>query len=58
MPPDLARLFQVVYNNAVVVFGTPLLTLRVGDSPQYNRRAVYTSGSGTSTLVFEYIVQV
>lgn len=49
---------KVVYNNAVVVVGTPLLTLRVGDAPYYNRRAVYSSGSGTSTLEFEYIVQV
>ena len=49
---------KVVYNNDVVVFGTPLLTLRVGDAPNYNSRAVYSSGSETSTLVFEYIVQV
>lgn len=49
---------QVVYNNDVVVFGTPLLTLRVGDAPDYNRRAVYSSGSGTSALIFEYVVQV
>ncbi|CAN0310202.1 unnamed protein product, partial [Ectocarpus sp. 13 AM-2016] len=49
---------QVVYNNDVVVFGTPLLTLRVGDAPYYNRRAVYSSGSGTSVLVFEYITRV
>lgn len=41
-----------------MVVGTPLLTLRVGDAPYYNRRAVYSNGSGTSTLVFEYIVQV
>lgn len=47
-----------MYNNEVVVFGTPLLTLRVGDAPYYNRRAVYSSGSGTSALVFEYIVEV
>ena len=49
---------KVVYNNDVVVFGTPLLTLRVGDAPNYDSRAVYSSGSGTSTLVFEYTVQV
>ncbi|CAN0022839.1 unnamed protein product, partial [Ectocarpus sp. 4 AP-2014] len=49
---------QVVYNNDVVVFGTPLLTLRVGDAPYYNRRAVYSSGSGTSVLVFEYVVEL
>lgn len=49
---------QVVYNNDVVVFGTPLLSLRVGDAPTYERRAVYSSGSGTSALVFEYIVEV
>lgn len=53
-----SSLNQVVYNNDVVVFGTPLLTLRVGDAPYYNRRAVYSSGSGTSVLVFEYIVEV
>ena len=49
---------KVVYNNNVVIFGSPLLTLRVGDAPDYNRRAVYSSGSETSALVFEYIVQV
>lgn len=49
---------KVLYNNAVVTFGTPLLTLRVGDAPIYNRRAVYSGGSGTPALVFEYIVQV
>ncbi|CAM9804617.1 unnamed protein product, partial [Scytosiphon promiscuus] len=48
----------VVYNNEVVIFGTPLLTLRVGDAPYYERRAVYSSGSGTSVLVFEYIVEL
>lgn len=48
----------MVYNNDVVVFGTPLIALRVGDAPYYERRAVYSSGSGTSTLVFEYIVEV
>lgn len=49
---------QVVYNNDVVVFGTPLLTVRVGDAPYYNRRATYISGSGTPALIFEYIVEV
>lgn len=49
---------QVIYSNAVVVFGTPLLTLRAGDAPNYRRRAVYQGGSGTSALVFEYVVEV
>lgn len=48
----------MVYNNDVVVFGTPLLSVRAGDAPNYKRRAVYSSGSGTSALVFEYIVEV
>lgn len=59
-PPRINSLYcwKVVYNNDVVVFGIPLLTLRVGDAPYYTRRAVYASGSDTSTLLFEYIVQV
>lgn len=53
-----ATMPQVVYNNDVVVFGTPLLALRVGDAPYFDRRAVYSSGSGTSEIIFEYIVEV
>ncbi|CAM9188184.1 unnamed protein product, partial [Discosporangium mesarthrocarpum] len=48
---------EVVYSNAVIVIGVPMITLRVGDAPYYNRRATYLSGSGTSILIFEYIVQ-
>ncbi len=45
---------QVVYNENVVVTGTPQLTLTTG--PSATTTLNYTSGSGTSTLVFNYTV--
>jgi hypothetical protein len=34
--------------------GTPTLTLETGDT---NRNATYTSGSGSSALIFQYVIQ-
>ena len=42
------------FSENVVVTGTPQLTLTIGST---NRKANYTSGSGTKKLVFEYTVQ-
>ncbi len=42
------------FNEAVTVAGTPLLTLEAGS---IDRSVSYSSGSGTSTLVFNYTVQ-
>ena len=44
----------VTYNEAVVVDGTPYLTLMVGTTA---RQAEYDSGSGSTELVFQYSVQ-
>lgn len=44
----------VQFSDAVTVTGTPSLTLETGDS---DRKAIYKSGSGTNTLVFQYLVQ-
>ena len=44
---------QVVFSTDVTVTGTPVLELAVGAE---GRTAVYASGSGTNTLVFEYTV--
>jgi RHS repeat-associated protein len=45
---------QIVFDGPVVVTGTPQLTLETGD---VDRIVNYTTGSGTTTLVFEYTVQ-
>ena len=45
---------NVTFTTVVTVTGTPTITLETGDT---NRTASYTSGSGTSTLVFTYTVQ-
>ncbi|MES2936176.1 MAG: DUF4347 domain-containing protein, partial [Pseudomonadota bacterium] len=45
---------QVTFNEAVNVTGTPQLTLETGAT---DRVVNYSSGSGTSTLVFNYTVQ-
>ncbi len=50
--------FTVQFDDTVVVDttgGTPRLELTIGSATQY---ATYLSGSGTSTLVFRYTVQV
>lgn len=44
----------VTYSEEVTVGGTPYLTLETGST---NRDATYTSGSGTTTLVFQYTVE-
>lgn len=44
----------VQFSDVVTVTGTPSLTLETGDS---DRQAIYKSGSGTDTLVFQYLVQ-
>ena len=45
---------QVVFSEAVNVAGTPLLLLETGVT---DRNASYVSGSGSSTLTFDYTVQ-
>ncbi|MEP2012094.1 MAG: cadherin domain-containing protein [Balneola sp.] len=45
---------QVIFNEAVVVTGTPQLTLETGGVDQV---VDYSSGSGTDTLNFSYTVQ-
>jgi large repetitive protein len=45
---------QVSFSGAVTVTGTPQLTLETGST---DRAVNYTSGSGTSTLTFNYTVQ-
>ena len=44
---------EVTFGEAVTVTGTPKLTLNTAPS----RTADYVSGSGTSTLTFDYTVQ-
>ncbi len=45
---------QITFNEVVTVTGTPVLTLSLGTT---TRNVTYTSGSGTNTLVFNYVVQ-
>lgn len=45
---------QVVFSEAVAVTGTPELVLETGTTDTV---ATYTSGSGSNTLVFTYVVQ-
>ena len=45
---------QILFDQAVVVTGTPTLTLETGVT---DRTINYTSGSGTNTLIFTYTVQ-
>ncbi|WP_298450572.1 Ig-like domain-containing protein [uncultured Marinobacter sp.] len=44
----------VTLDEVVTVTGNPQLTLDIGGSPV---QATYTTGSGSNTLVFEYIIQ-
>jgi hypothetical protein len=45
---------QATFSEAVIVTGTPQITLKTGGT---NRTANYASGSGTSVLLFDYVVQ-
>ena len=45
--------FQITFNEAVLVTGTPCLTLLVGVNP---RQACYLIGNGMSTLFFRYTI--
>ena len=48
----------VEFTAAVIVTGTPQITLRVGGNAAVNLKlANYASGSGTTTLRFSYVVQ-
>jgi len=47
-------IFAVTFTEPVIVTGNPELKLQVGP---FNRSATYVSGSGTSTLLFGYVVQ-
>lgn len=52
-------LLQAVFSSAVkVTGGTPRMRLRYNGSDATDKFAAYISGSGTNTLVFEYIVPV
>ena len=44
---------QVTFDRSVIVTGTPQLPLRIGTQ---DRQASYTSGSGSNTLTFRYVV--
>ncbi|MEJ2766993.1 DUF4347 domain-containing protein, partial [Photobacterium sp. MCCC 1A19761] len=44
----------VSFDEAVTVTGSPRLLLETGNTDRY---AIYTSGSGSTALVFEYLVQ-
>ena len=46
--------FTVNINENVIITGTPRLSLSIGSTTKY---ATYTSGSGTSALVFTYSVE-
>jgi len=46
--------FQVEFTEAVQVTGTPALALQIGSATV---QALYSSGSGTRILVFQYVVQ-
>lgn len=55
--PTQIMQFEVSYNESVtVVSGTPRLAL--GFNAPATRYATYVSGSGTNTLIFQYVVQV
>jgi hypothetical protein len=45
--------FELTFNESVIVSGTPQLELETGATDRF---ANYTSGSGSSVLTFEYIV--
>ena len=51
--PDNTIQATVTFDDTVTVTGTPQLTLKIGTT---DRKADYTSGSGTTALVFEYDV--
>jgi hypothetical protein len=46
--------FTVTYSEAVTITGSPELTLNIGGTTKY---ASYLSGSGTSSVVYRYIVE-
>lgn len=46
--------FTVNYSEAVVITGSPQLTLNIGGATRY---ATYSSGSGTSAIVYQYTVE-
>jgi hypothetical protein len=47
--------FSVVFSESVVVTGSPSISMTVGATA---KSAIYTSGSGTNTLVFRYTVAI
>jgi hypothetical protein len=58
--PDDKVLVEVAFNGAVMIAGNcaalPVLALAV--SPYYYREAVYQSGNGTKTWIFEYTILI
>jgi hypothetical protein len=48
---------RVRFTNAVQVTGVPELVMQIGEQVDYRTRAKYVTGSGTTDIVFEYIVQ-
>ncbi|MBD65170.1 MAG: hypothetical protein CME62_08185 [Halobacteriovoraceae bacterium] len=53
-PENVDLNFQVNFDEAVIVTGTPRLVINVGGNTRY---ATYASGSGTAGLEFAYTVQ-
>ena len=47
--------FTIIFNDVINVTGIPQLSLTIGSS---TKQAVYTSGSGTTSLVFRYTIQL
>ena len=49
---------QVVFDQAVIVTGTPRIEFEVGgNQPEHLKLATYADGSGTTTLRFDYVVE-
>ena len=53
-PESASVLFQVNFNETVIVTGNPRISLNIGGTTRY---ADYSTGSNTAGLEFEYIVQ-
>ena len=48
---------QVTFDEPVVVSGSPTLTIVTNTQTQATRAVPYASGSGTDTLIFNYVVE-
>jgi len=50
---DMIQSYTLVASEAIIVSGTPRIPVIIGSTTRY---ADYVSGSGTNTLVFQYVV--